>query len=239
MKFSRIIGSCDNLSTFGLKKSLQSIRLFQCLLCNQACNNSLCEACENSFIHNETACPICAQPLKTKGICGECQKHKPYFNRTIAPLIYSYPFDHLLWEFKYFQKPEYAQLLTKPLVERLRSEDITTDQIVPVPLHPKRQRERGYNQSLLIANILSKKFNIPINLSCYRQKETAVQSLTKFNERKKNVKDAFATDADFKGQSIVIVDDVITSGATVNELAKLLKRKGAKKIHVWALVIRN
>lgn len=81
--------------------------------------------------------------------------------------------------------------------------------------------------------------NIPINLSCYREKETEVQSLTKHEDRKKNVKDAFTTDDDFTGQRIAIVDDVITTGATVNELAKLLKRKGANNIEVWALVIRK
>lgn len=125
------------------------------------------------------------------------------------------------------------------MCETLKSQEINIDQIVPVPLHPKRQRERGYNQSLLIAKILSDQMNIPINLSCYRQKETTVQSLTKLKHRKKNVKDAFATDTNFQGQTIAIVDDVITSGATVNELAKLLRKNGAKRIEVWALAIRK
>lgn len=125
------------------------------------------------------------------------------------------------------------------MCETFKTQEINIDQIVPVPLYPKRQRERGYNQSLLIAKILCKQMNIPINLSCYREKETEVQSLTKHEDRKKNVKDAFTTDDDFTGQRIAIVDDVITTGATVNELAKLLKRKGANNIEVWALVIRK
>jgi len=227
------------LSTLSLKKSLQELKPFQCLLCRDACAESLCEPCANSFIRNTQACPVCAQPVNTIGICGRCENTRRYFDCCIAPLIYSYPLDHLIWQFKYHSGPELSQLLIKPLSEQLLTrKTLIPELIVPVPLHPKRQRERGYNQSLILAKIFSKQLDLPIDNSCFRKRETAVQSLTKISGRKKNVKDAFDSDADFTGKSVAIVDDVITSGATVNELAKQLKRKGADYVEVWAIAIK-
>jgi ComF family protein len=112
------------------------------------------------------------------------------------------------------------------------------DLIIPVPLHPKRLRWRGFNQSLLLARQVSRMYEVPVDpFLLYRSRETPPQTQLTEEERRKNVRGAFAMDAakPLKGKSVLLVDDVYTSGATVNECSRVLVRGGAKTVHVLTL----
>ena len=108
--------------------------------------------------------------------------------------------------------------------------------IIPVPLHPQRLRVRGFNQALELARIIAKQLNIPLNYSlCQRDKSTPFQSGLSAKQRKQNLKNAFIVTKPHAYKHVAIFDDVVTTGTTVNELAKQLKNSGVETIEVWAI----
>jgi ComF family protein len=193
----------------------------------------LCAGCQRDLPRSPLpACPVCAAP-SDGNICGRCLKHPPAFDRAIAGLCYEFPADKLVQALKYNGQLAFAPLLAGLLLPSVREAPRPT-QLIPMPLHPLRARQRGFNQATEIGKILAKELQIPLVLrGLERVRDTVPQASLPLDERRKNVKDAFACSIAFTGQHVAVLDDVMTSGATLGELSATLKRAGASEVSVW------
>jgi ComF family protein len=207
-----------------------------CILCAAKTdyNHGLCLDCLESLPqHPKACCPQCGLPSQGE-YCGNCLKHEPSYDRTHALFRYAYPIDALLQHYKYnnalYLSQTFGQLLSQQIV------DFDINVIIPMPLHPIRLKERGFNQSLEVAKIIAKQLNIDLDItSCQRVKNTPPQASLALKERVKNMKGAFECSANFSGNHIMLIDDVMTTGASLNELAKTLKNAGATKVSCYIL----
>lgn len=202
----------------------------------------ICDACHEALQLNECCCYRCGIPITTNGeMCGSCLNKPPLFETIYAPFLYKADIKRLLIALKFNRKLSHARLLGNLMAEKLAAHFVANrlmpDAIVPVPLHSKRRRERGYNQALELVRPLAKRYKIPINRQLVvRKTATAQQTKLSADERKRNLRGAFVLNEGCRvPRHIVIFDDVVTTGATVNELAKTLKRAGAQRIDVWAI----
>ena len=136
---------------------------------------------------------------------------------------------------KYGEKLALANAFAKKLTLRVEKNNLP-NLIIPMPLHPARLKERGFNQSLLLAEKIAHELNIKhFPNACQRVRDTPSQSSLKWKERDKNVRDAFCCDVDLTGKRIALVDDVMTTGASLNALAKVIKKAGATHIETWII----
>lgn len=212
----------------------------QCILCFSKSTSLLCNFCKEQLPLNNNSCELCAKPLafdSTSKICGECLRKKPIFNKVYAPFLYQQPFINFISQLKFNKRLIYANLLSS-LIESyiIRFNLFDADVVIPIPLHKKRLRQRGFNQSIEIIKPLAKKYNIPINLTHYhRIKNTRPQSSLKANQRADNMKHAFSTMTKISVKNVLIFDDVITTGNTINEFCKLLKRNGSETINIFCI----
>lgn len=206
-----------------------------CLLCGTASHHGVwCSACDTALPRLPAAhCPVCALPTWEGAICGHCLRRPPQFSRTVAPYAYAFPLDQLVQAFKFGASLQLAHSLAGKLAECVK---VMPDCIVPMPLHPVRLRERGFNQSLLLAHHLGDKLNIPVlSDACQRVRNTAPQSALPWKERGKNMRKAFDCSAAVAGKHVAVVDDVMTTGASLNELAHALRRAGASEVSTWVV----
>ena len=214
-----------------------------CVFCGRSTHNTtnICILCRQSLPILPYSCLQCAQILHSstdKSICGACLKNPPPFNRTFALFPYQLPIVSVIKQLKFHGQLNCAQALGELLTEQAKYSwyvnETLPDLIIPVPLHFKRLQERGFNQALEIVRVAGKKLDIPIDIKGIKRcKATQAQSTLSASERKKNMTNAFKVSKDYTGLSIAVIDDVITTGHTINELCKALKRKGAKHIDVW------
>ncbi len=226
------------LKTLRLNSGLifnQTLFAQDCVLCAAASGEQmLCPACQASLPHITHACPRCAAPGPQQ-ICGECLQHPPAFDRSIAALEYGFPADKLIQTLKYGGQLALAKLLGELLADAV-TQHAHPDALLPMPLHPARIKTRGFNQALEIARVASRRFNLPLSPAlAQRVVDTTPQASLPIDARHKNIKGAFICDQNLHGQHIAVVDDVMTSGATLNELAKTLKRAGAAQVDVWVV----
>lgn len=211
-----------------------------CCLCGQTSGSqALCANCQKDLPRIQNACQQCGLPLaqlSSPSVCGHCLKQPPYFDRVIASFAYASPISQLVSKLKFRGQIQLARLLGELLRDTIQSSDPQAQAILPVPLHPRRLRQRGFNQALEIARPLSKALGIPILPHCItRLRNTLPQSEQKASERVRNVRNAFQLKALPSYRSIAIIDDVMTSGHTVNEIAKLLRQAGMERIEVWCV----
>lgn len=222
-----------------LKTIQQAIYPPRCLLCDAPgeAGRDLCAACAADLPHNPVACSLCALPLAAheEGLCGGCLKRTPPLESSIIPFRYAPPLDHLMLALKFNRQLVNARLLGGLMAEAIAARgDALPDCILPVPLHNGRLRERGYNQALELARPVSRRLGIPLeNRLAVRATATAAQSSLEKKERLRNIRGAFALVGEPPAH-IAILDDVVTTGSTVNELARVLRRGGAKRVVVWA-----
>jgi ComF family protein len=182
---------------------------------------------------SRTCCPVCALPTPDGSVCGHCLKHTPHFDHTVAVFAYAFPVDKLVQALKYGEQLALADALARHLVQRVEQRP---DRIVAMPLHPARLRERGFNQSLELARSIARNLNIPLLTDSIRRiRNTAPQAALPWKERKHNMRNAFACNADLNGLHIGVVDDVMTSGITLNELARILRGAGAREVSAWVV----
>ena len=206
-----------------------------CLLCGSMTPHSiLCDACDASLPYLKAAhCPVCALPTPNSAICGQCLQHPPHYKRTIAVFAYAFPLNKLILALKYGEKLTLASFLAERLSHRTT---VLPDCIVGMPLHPARLKERGFNQSLLLSKQLGRHLNIPVlTHACVRLRNTPSQSTMPLNERGRNMRKAFSCVQDVAGKHVAIVDDVMTTGATLNELALALLNAGATEVSAWVI----
>ncbi|HEY9199024.1 MAG TPA: ComF family protein [Gammaproteobacteria bacterium] len=193
----------------------------------------LCAGCRDDLPWLGCACPLCARPLAgSDRICGACLSHPPAFDRCIALFRYAAPLDGLLLQLKFAQAVHLARVFATLLAERVSTEP-PPDCILPVPLHPGRQRERGFNQSIEIARPLARHLGCDLDLdTCIRRRDTPPQSRLSARARRRNLQDAFALTR-APARHIALLDDVMTTGSTLNEMTRLLRQGGAERIEVW------
>lgn len=168
-------------------------------------------------------------------ICGRCQQHPPAYAAVHAAFHYTTPIDRLIRGAKYGGRLDWAALLGRQLAHHMHAHVPDFDAIVPVPLHRTRLRERGYNQSLELARPIIKRLKIPLLHAVRRLRATPSQASLSAEERTKNVRHAFAINGEVTGRSVAVVDDVVTSGATVEAVARCLLKAGAKRVEILAV----
>lgn len=215
-----------------------------CLLCNKELSEnthySMCNKCLQALPKNNgKTCAKCGEQINSQSkYCLRCKSQKPKFTQCFSPLLYQKPVTTLIKNFKYNNKRYYSETLGNFLVESYVLNNLNCDLVFPVPLHEKRQNERGFNQAELLANQLVKQLHIPISTDALKRvKHTQTQtSLTK-TERAENVKKAFVVTQKelVKDRTILLVDDVYTTGSTLNECAKVLFKAGAKEVYCLTL----
>jgi len=213
-----------------------------CLLCGDdgTRGRDLCAACFDELPWNRRPCPRCAAPLPPDAddrLCGNCIRSLPAWDAAKSPLTYAYPLDRLIQRFKFEGDLAAGRMLGGLLAEYLAAGgDTELDCILPVPLHPARLRERGFNQAAELARPVGRRLGIPLRLDlCERVRATEVQSKLDAAERKKNLKDAFVAKGSVDGAQVAVLDDVVTTGATIEALTKVLKEAGAVRVTFWSL----
>jgi ComF family protein len=174
-------------------------------------------------------CPKCGEPAPAiEGLCGLCIKGEHVFDFARSALLFTQPLRQIIHHLKYSERVSLARPLGDILKDCLEREPFTGDVIIPVPLHRSRERERGFNQAELIAARLGR----PVATRLVtRRKNTPSQTGLSRNQRKRNLASAFEVRGTVKGR-VIVVDDVYTTGSTMNEIAKTLKRAGAEKVEV-------
>lgn len=215
---------------------LQAISQKNCLLCGISSEQDLCFSCQDNLPQiPANHCPTCLLPVITSLTCGTCLKKPPAFTRIIAALHYTFPVDALIHSLKYQPNLPIAPVLANLLLEKT-SIATKPDFIIPMPLHPKRLRERGFNQALEIARQLpnNNKTTLLSNV-CKRIRNTPSQTGLPWKDRQKNIRDAFSCKIDFSSKHVAVIDDVMTTGATLNEIAKVLRICGATEVSGWVI----
>lgn len=177
-------------------------------------------------------CPRCALASPGGALCGRCLASPPHYDATVAALAYAFPADALIHALKFRGELALAPLLAELLLQRIRQGE-RIDLILPVPLSVRRLRERGYNQSAEIARGLAQATPLELFL-CERSRDTAAQTELPWSERQRNVRGAFRC-ARRVGGTVAVVDDVMTTGATLNEVALALKQAGAARVVNWVV----
>lgn len=207
-----------------------------CLLCQAASGaRLLCEACARELPAIGPACPRCAAAGSAGAECGACIAAAPHFDATRAAFVYTHPVDALIQSLKYGGQLALAGLFAHELQQRI-GDDADVDLILPLPLHPARLAGRGFNQAAEIAKLLSRRYSIRMDTRMARRvRDTMPQTALPWRERATNMRRAFACSADLRGLRIAVVDDVMTTGATLNEFARTLKASGAARVENWVV----
>ena len=236
----------------------------QCALCRLWCRGAICAECEARHpVDDAPRCALCALMLPA-GIsaelgaaigeaviepdaggrpllrCGRCASHPPPLSRCIAAMDYVFPWDRLLLGLKFGERLELAPVMAARLGRAIARADIgaAPDLIVPIPLSTKRLRERGYNQAHEIARrlpLVTERQSRLCARTLVRVRHTGQQAKLPLDERRSNLRGAFAVLGSVRGLRVAIVDDVMTSGATLHEAALALRRAGAVDVQAWVV----
>ena len=212
-----------------------------CVLCGAASGlaSDLCESCQADLPINQLACPRCALPLphETGVLCGQCQTQPPYYQSAFVPYRYESPLPGFITGLKFNARLSNARLLGTLLRDALLANPpFRPDCLLPVPLHPHRLRQRGFNQALEISRPIAKALSLPLlKKGVHRYRDTRPQSDLDGESRRRNMRNVFRIEQGLNHRHVAIIDDVITTGTTVNELARVLKKAGVETVHVWAV----
>jgi ComF family protein len=205
------------------------------VLCSAAgATATVCDRCLQDLPWLPRArCTVCAVPLATGAVCGACLDRPPRFARVEAAFAYRFPLDALIRAYKYGGRLALAHGLGEWLAQSITS---PADAVVPMPLAPGRLAERGFNQALEIARVVSSALGLPLlHDACRKVIETPPQAALPWPVRARNVRRAFVCDTSLQGARIAVVDDVLTTGATLNELARVLRKAGAVEVTGWVV----
>jgi len=230
----------------------------RCILCSQTVESSvennaveICRHCYNKQPFNAACCVQCALPLAEDSanntLCGRCIRKRPDYDYAHSIFRYEEDIIGLVHQLKFSEKITYASSIGELLLSAYDSADVlkkeVPDCLLPVPLHPERLRQRGFNQSIEIARILSKKRSLPVELSSIvRRRSTPSQTGLSAKQRQTNIRGAFEFVSKMPYKHVLIIDDVVTTGSTVNELASLLKKNNIERVGVLSIArapVRN
>ena len=210
-----------------------------CLGCTHALKpgHYFCDACGNTLECIPRPCSLCGlENHSSEPICARCLYDPPRWQKMIAPLIYQGFSRDLLLQLKFSEGLHLANSLVTHLIEHFRNSKPAPEVLLPVPLHRNRLLERGYNQAFEIARILSRLLDIPVDTRVlHRIRDTDSQSGLTANQREKNILKAFNYDVSKPYSRVAVVDDIVTTGSTVNEITKTLHRGGIKHVEIWGV----
>ncbi len=224
---------------------MEQIILFEqeCVLCGCISKKQICKDCFQALNENNSItsnyCPRCLIHLPAKEIhCKNCYENNFQFDRIIKAFDYGHPLDRILHQLKYSAKIEYTTLLSQLFWHRI-SQQISElpDIIIPIPLHKNKQKLRGFNQvHELLREVILQNHKLKLTIA-QRNKETQPQATLNRHQRLTNLTNAFIlNNISLTGKKVAIVDDVVTSGTTINEMAKLCKKLGAQQVNIWCLM---
>ncbi|MCK5383099.1 MAG: ComF family protein [Gammaproteobacteria bacterium] len=227
---------------YKLNRSLTALFPACCQLCGTASATGLClcQPCRNEAPWLANVCARCSLPLaasRDDSLCGRCQKQAPMFDATTALFHYRPPVDYLIKRLKFSSELAIVPLLSGLLANRLASRDASLPELLlPVPLHRSRLQERGFNQATELARAVAGLLEIrTTHRLCRRNRKTEPQSLLTHNARRLNLRNAFTVNSDRMPGHVAIIDDVMTTGHTANELARALKGAGVRRVEVWVI----
>ena len=209
-----------------------------CFLCGSGSGSALlCSACAAELpALPGGACPMCALPIGEERICGPCQRHPRAFDRTVAAFLYDFPIGEMVQALKYGHRLQMAGFFAEILEAKLAGGGPLPDLVLPMPLHPARLRQRGYNQAAEIARPLTRRLGCRLELfSLLRDVDTPPQVGLPWKVRAANVRGAFRCVEDLRGLRVAVVDDVLTTGASLHEVARCLKCRGAVWVENWVV----
>ncbi|ADC72774.1 ComF family protein [Thioalkalivibrio sp. K90mix] len=201
---------------------------------------AICPACRKDLVRVEAPCPGCAAPLPATVACPACQRRPPAVDALRAPWAYAWPLDRVLLAYKRSGHARAERILVDLAAQAARERrDVPTPlptRVVPVPLHPSRLRERGFNQCEPLARCVAEVLGLPLDTACVRRvRATPSQQTLSGPQRRRNLRDAFAVNAELAGERVLLVDDVVTTGATLDALARALRAAGAASVEGLAL----
>lgn len=216
----------------------QSLRLSRiCIICNEYHLEqvALCKHCIKQLKLLPYSCQQCAHPLSDSQfpLCGTCIKKPPFYDQAYISHAFDEPIRSLIHQFKYQNGLYLTSFLSHLMLMSWNKMDQKPQCLIPIPMHPRKLRERGYNQSILLVKSLAKKTNIPYDThSCKKIINTAAQASLSGTNRRQNLKKAFKCST-LAFKHVALVDDLLTTGATANELAYILKKKGTERVDIW------
>lgn len=230
------------LSVYRQKSAHQLAQLYSklmptpCLLCGANNPHScLCNACIQNLATFDHVCPRCALPLNQTALCGQCLHSPPEQDASFSLFRYQPPVDRLIANMKYHDGLMLIRFFAQQMANRLKDR-LLPQLLIPIPLHPHRLRQRGYNQAWELTKDLSSQLNIPArNDILMRIRNTAPQTSLPYSQRKQNIKRAFNVSKITIPQHIALIDDVLTTGHTANVAAKALRQAGAHQIELWTI----
>jgi len=206
-----------------------------CVLCVAPATDALCGECERELPWLGPACPRCALPLAPGTRCVSCTVHPPRFDAARACFAYRFPLDRLVQRFKYGGDLAIGRWLAERLAERVHDAQ-RPDLLVVPPLGAARLRERGFNQALEIARTVGRSLGVPVDARAVaRRRDTPPQARLDRRARAANLRGAFACGTALRDRRVAIVDDVLTTGATADAIARVVKAAGAERVSVWAV----
>ena len=224
-----------------------------CLFCREKTGSrfALCLNCITDLPYNFSRCNRCSLPLEqtdfnSRQLCGNCLSHRYYYDQVYSPFLYSGEVRYLIRQLKYHHKLHYSSVLSSLFTETMASETMTSKNmaanlglpqvLIPMPMHPARLRQRGFNQALELSRLLSRYFQLPMDSrSLVRTRNTALQAGLNSRERQKNVRRAFSVGKRITFSHAALIDDVMTTGSTVNEAARVLKTVGVRQVDIWCM----
>lgn len=220
-------------------------RHIKCIFCGEELNENAdkdtCEDCAEHLPYNLNPCPKCGNPMGKEevGVCFECKTKNYEFDQAISSFDYSGKVVKAVHDFKFEGNKPLYEPLAEYMCETLAGYEIKPDIVTFVPMQKKKQKQRGYNQAELLARFIANKFGYPCAEIVEKVKDNQNQASLNFADRQANIVDAFAVKKEFipllKGLTVLLVDDVFTTGATSNEISKVLKQAGADKVFVLTL----
>lgn len=201
-----------------------------CFVCGHDADGSLvCEPCRAELPWQPPACPVCAVPTEGGAVCGQCLRDPPAFDATRACFAYRFPLDRMVQALKYQYRLAVAPFFAHALSHLGPPPEQAV--LLPMPLHVRRLRARGFNQAVEMARPLAAGWGVALELARVAREVDAVpQAGLPWPARQANVRGAFRCDDSFAGKTVLVVDDVMTTGATLDELARTLKRQGAARV---------
>ncbi len=202
-----------------------------CFVCGAAAGTvAVCAPCEAALPWLSTACcPVCALPTPGAQLCGQCLRRPPHFDATFAAFIYAHPVREMVLALKFGAAFAVRDVLIKGMLRSFG--DLSADIIIPMPLHAGRLAERGFNQSLELARVVGDAIGISVRPRLVvRDVNTPHQAGLAIRQRRRNLRGVFRCVESVAGLHILVIDDVITSGATLDELARTLKLAGAVRV---------
>lgn len=223
-----------------LKDSLDWLVPKTCLSCDAPLQTlqPCCADCYKRLPFQHNYCSQCGQSYALDSdYCGRCISKPAHYDHCFCPFEYSGPISDLICKFKYQQRPELAKPIAQLLATEIMANELALPELlVPVPMHISRLRTRGFNQSILLARQLGRILKVPVAASVIRKhRKTAPQAQQTLKQRQRNVLGSFNMRKVVSANHVAIVDDVLTTGATANEIAKTLKGNGVNYCSAWGI----